>query len=220
MTISLPQDQCDYPTLAPLSGYTYGCRCSRCVAGKRANRAQRRNGKMRCAFEGCPGIRRKGYRYCDSHRPMVTRTRGTRSTGTCEICARPHGWYETTLIANIRPEISDLYRRVCGMCRTRHMAVIKSHRLDTAMALRLINARTCDLCGERFSRNSHGKAGHAIDHDHACCPGARSCGRCVRGVLCVRCNTLVGYYENTGTDTLARIRHYLRRADRRLSSRR
>jgi hypothetical protein len=41
----------------------------------------------------------------------------------------------------------------------------------------------------------------AVDHDHACCPGTRSCGRCVRGLLCHPCNAfLVGMYERLPDD--------------------
>ncbi len=34
----------------------------------------------------------------------------------------------------------------------------------------------------------------AVDHDHACCPGAKSCGKCVRSLLCSRCNIGIGQF--------------------------
>lgn len=40
----------------------------------------------------------------------------------------------------------------------------------------------------------------AIDHDHACCASRiRTCGKCVRGLLCIPCNTGLGmFYDNPG----------------------
>lgn len=38
--------------------------------------------------------------------------------------------------------------------------------------------------------------GLAIDHDHSCCPGRNTCGKCIRGTLCRRCNTAEGMFKN------------------------
>lgn len=35
----------------------------------------------------------------------------------------------------------------------------------------------------------------AVDHDHGCCPGKKSCGECVRGLLCTGCNLKLGRME-------------------------
>lgn len=39
---------------------------------------------------------------------------------------------------------------------------------------------------------------YAVDHDHACCPiKGKSCGRCVRGLLCSRCNNGLSFIEDS-----------------------
>jgi hypothetical protein len=49
---------------------------------------------------------------------------------------------------------------------------------DTLMA---VQDGKCAICrGERPYRLP-------IDHDHSCCRGKQSCGKCVRGLLCKRC---------------------------------
>lgn len=47
-----------------------------------------------------------------------------------------------------------------------------------------------------------------IDHDHKCCSGNRSCGRCVRGILCSSCNTALGLLKDN-SETINRINGYL-----------
>jgi hypothetical protein len=38
--------------------------------------------------------------------------------------------------------------------------------------------------------------GLAVDHDHSCCPGNKSCGKCIRGLLCINCNRGLGMFQD------------------------
>jgi hypothetical protein len=50
----------------------------------------------------------------------------------------------------------------------------------------------CAMCREPFGE---GQLIH-VDHDHGCCQAkTRSCGNCVRGLLCHGCNVALGHIE-------------------------
>jgi hypothetical protein len=97
------------------------------------------------------------------------------------------------------------YRNVCVMCingkdtedwggtkRSRKNHVVSNGRWERLFTHQ---DRRCAICRCEVPT----KKGWNIDHDHKCCPGPRSCGKCVRGILCSHCNTGLGQFFDDPT---------------------
>ena len=73
----------------------------------------------------------------------------------------------------------------------RHLARMYNMSPDRYQRLYEAQGRHCATCP------ATGKARLlAVDHDHSCCPGRVSCGRCVRGLLCSFCNKTLGHHRD------------------------
>jgi hypothetical protein len=94
-----------------------------------------------------------------------------------------------------------LWPYICQACLDpiRHLvARLKQHRVSHERARQLLDNPGCEVCGTDIvtkqydHRTGRTKALLVVDHDHRCCPGDKSCGQCVRGLLCQNCNAAAG----------------------------
>ena len=46
-----------------------------------------------------------------------------------------------------------------------------------------------------------------VDHDHSCCSGIRTCGNCVRGLLCTPCNLAIGAMRDSANRLILAARY-------------
>lgn len=78
------------------------------------------------------------------------------------------------------------------------------HRITPERYEEILNSQggVCRICGKD-------EKPLCIDHDHSCCPAKRSCGSCIRGLLCQRCNKVLGFVEDD-IDLLHELISYLR----------
>jgi hypothetical protein len=111
---------------------------------------------------------------------------------------------------------ADGLANTCKACRKAYGeakldTVIREAYLKRAYGLTLDEFNTklqeqgglCAICRVPTDRRLH------VDHDHTCCTTkARSCGRCVRGLLCDRCNNGLGSFGDS-PETLQAAIDYL-----------
>lgn len=114
--------------------------------------------------------------------------------GTCKKC---HTEYQKKYYQN-----NDDKRIAKNKMNTKYVPPWKRHHLTQKEYETLFNkfGGKCHICRE--------KEGYAIDHDHSCCNKNRSCGKCVRGILCRGCNTALGNLKED-PDTIINLMKYI-----------
>lgn len=93
---------------------------------------------------------------------------------------------------------------MCRQCRARNVYIGRhgmSQKQRDAIAAK---QGGCAICREP----EPGPKGWVIDHDHACCGPSKSCANCRRGVICQRCNMVLGLVRDD-RELLTRLRRYL-----------
>ncbi|MGW3674655.1 endonuclease VII domain-containing protein [Streptomyces sp. NPDC005166] len=121
---------------------------------------------------------------CDTTKPLdefpVHKQCKDGRRGTCKACVRTYtrGWQRANPEKNRAAQLKYTY----GLSAEDYAARL------------LVQGGGCALCGKTPEANGKDLA---VDHEHACCPGTRSCGKCVRGLLCDPCNRGLGCFADS-----------------------
>lgn len=121
-------------------------------------------------------------------RPARARdAQGRKECGTCRV------WKPVADYTVDRKQADGLLNN-CRRC-TRSTTLqrkygITADEFDEMLALQ---GGVCAICRAPSSRDGYELA---VDHDHRCCPGSRSCSKCLRGLLCSSCNLALGLLKS------------------------
>jgi hypothetical protein len=161
-----------------------------------------------CTFPDC-GRPHMSQGLCDGHVRQVKRGRElkplrvTRSRGESlkemargvRTCVGKNGCGRTLPLSQFSKhrKTADGYVTNCKDCSRSVLMKLKYDLTQVQWdALFDSQGRCCAIC----RTDTPGFDRWATDHDHSCCPGQRTCGKCVRAILCITCNTMVGFIES------------------------
>lgn len=100
----------------------------------------------------------------------------------CHLCER-----------SLNPTNFNAKRKECKEC-SKGLKLLYRYGITMKRYLELLEAQSgvCLICWR-----SPEKVGVLrVDHDHKCCPGEKTCGTCLRGLLCDGCNVSIGRMED------------------------
>ncbi len=154
----------------------------------------------RCVCRDCDAWRTTGVRRCRTckiPKPIddfhLRRAPGGRES-QCKVCVSERG-----RVWHARPDKQRQFRNQRLMYRFGITADDYDRRL-------VAQGGVCPIC---LLPPSPGAVFH-VDHDHDCCSGDKTCGNCVRDLLCFTCNVALGAIKDS-IESAQRLTEYLRR---------
>src|SRR4051812_16041568 len=156
-----------------------------------------------CTFTGC-GRPERSRGLCWTHRRQAAtgvpladirpwRSQGQRDEQGRKLCRACLEWLpEGSFGKSARNTDGINYQ--CKQCATdRHRLRQYGITMEQYDVLVIKQGGGCAICGERCSSGRR----LAVDHDHSCCSGSETCGKCVRGLLCGSCNLGIGKFKDS-----------------------
>jgi hypothetical protein len=126
-------------------------------------------------------------------------------------CKRGHKFTSENTVLRERKEG---VRRDCRTCRTEQAKVWRVGKIDkrdpmhiwarnlkayyklTPEQWQVMYDTQLGVCAICEQSEKSGKR-LAVDHNHECCKGKKSCGKCVRGLICRSCNNGLGRFKDS-----------------------
>lgn len=149
-------------------GYDYYCKYCRNGSSIKSQNIGKR--KQQCSIDDCNNLH-YAKTWCRMHYGRWIRKGSTES------------------VTNKRDNDRIYYYKGVAYRKTREIELFSRYKI-TMDEFNIMAKNGCQICGDKPERRNL-----AIDHDHNCCSTEITCGKCVRGVVCHRCNVSIGVYE-------------------------
>lgn len=108
-------------------------------------------------------------------------------------CSKCHQWKPVTTYSRSVGN-SDGLTTYCRPCDS-DMGLFAKYGItrDEFNAKLESQGSVCPICGRH--QDTQTKA-FAVDHNHECCAGTKTCGKCIRDLLCGDCNAGLGFFRD------------------------